>query len=111
VSKLDIEKIVAKYDGIIPPDKLSFKKWLKADIRNKNDKAVALYKAGKTLEFISQNLNINERDLQKIIDRLYKTQKPLKEKQEPVFKAPENYSSWTSNIIDSWRRSTIIARN
>jgi hypothetical protein len=58
---LDIERITKKYNGIIPLDKLSFKNWMKADIRNKNDKAVALYKIGKTLEFISQNLNIGQK--------------------------------------------------
>jgi len=108
---MNIEQIKEKYNGIIPPNKLSFKKWIKADIRNKNDKAIALYKYGKSTDFICQRLGISIKELSILINKLYRDEPLVVKKPTSVLKAPENYSQWTSSIINSWRKTTILSKN
>lgn len=55
----DIKKIKKKYNGIIPIGKVNMATWLEHDIRSKKSKALALYKYGKTKDFISKTLGLS----------------------------------------------------
>ena len=106
-SKLDIVKIKKKYNGIIPIGKVNIQTWLKHDIRNKRNKAIALYRYGKTREFICEVLGFTLKDLSIIIDSTYEDKIIRKKKPTPTLRSPENYSNWINGIVNGWRKVNI----